>query len=328
MNRTFTCHLLLDMLRVLTGASVALVLLMSFGASIDPLSDGLLGPQTLLRFVLYTAPTMLQFALPFAAAMASTLVYVRLAQDNEALACQASGMSPMRILMPAVAMGLCLTAGQFVLSGWLTPHYHHRAKQVLKGDVFQLVAGQLGSGQAFAFRGTDAVLYADKAELVPQAQVQQMMGGVLEVGERVEQMLRLEGVVVTQASGEGAGQRRGELTAHLAHAALVSGSGGRVDVLLSLAEPRAWDASEGRLLTAERIENFRLPLPDLLRDSPEFLAFPALFRILEEPERYDRVRDAGRALSDQMRLSAVAGWLPESLRRVEPLLLDGRQGRR
>ena len=63
-------HILKELLKVMVPTTVVLVLVISFAAAIKPLADGLLEPRALVRFVLFLTPTMLQFALPFAAAFA------------------------------------------------------------------------------------------------------------------------------------------------------------------------------------------------------------------------------------------------------------------
>ena len=90
---TLYWYILRDLLKLLALATAVLVLVISAAVAIKPLSDGLLGPVALVKFILYTMPTTLQFALPFGAAFASTIVFNRMAADNEIVACSASGMS-------------------------------------------------------------------------------------------------------------------------------------------------------------------------------------------------------------------------------------------
>lgn len=59
-------YILRELLKVLVLTTTVLVVVLSFGAAVGPMADGLLGPVTLVKFVLYTMPTVLGFALPFA----------------------------------------------------------------------------------------------------------------------------------------------------------------------------------------------------------------------------------------------------------------------
>src|SRR5690606_21767810 len=69
-----------------------LVTVLAFAAAVKFLAEGRLGPLDTLRFMLYSMPPMLEYALPFAGGLAATLTYHRFASDNEAVACQAGGV--------------------------------------------------------------------------------------------------------------------------------------------------------------------------------------------------------------------------------------------
>ena len=102
-------HIFLELVKVLVVTTSVLVTVIAFGAAIKPLSENLLGPLDLLRYILLATVPMLQFALPFSAAFAGVVVYHRLTIDNEIVAMAASGIPYRRVLMPAVALGLVLT---------------------------------------------------------------------------------------------------------------------------------------------------------------------------------------------------------------------------
>mgnify|MGYP002626823928 CR=1 FL=1 len=83
-------YMLWELLRLMAIATVVLIQVMSIAASIKPLSEGIFDGPTYIRFVFYMMPSMLEFALPFAGAFAATLLYCRMTNDNEILACTAS----------------------------------------------------------------------------------------------------------------------------------------------------------------------------------------------------------------------------------------------
>ena len=131
-------YILKDLLKLLVISSLVLVLVISVAAAIKPLSGGLLGPGTMVKYVLYLAPTMLGFILPFSGAFASTLVFSRMANDNELLVCRAGGISYGMILLPVVFLGLVLTLTLFFLSNWVVPSFYRSAAFMLEKDIMSL----------------------------------------------------------------------------------------------------------------------------------------------------------------------------------------------
>src|SRR5688572_29498054 len=104
-------YILRDLVKLLLLRTTVPAVVIGFAAAIKPLSDGMLGAEGLIKFVLYSIPTMIGVAIPFSAAFASTLIFCRLTADNEILACRASGMSYLTILLPVLFLGLALTGG-------------------------------------------------------------------------------------------------------------------------------------------------------------------------------------------------------------------------
>ncbi len=92
MPRLLFRYFLRELLRVFGISAAVLVLVIAFGAAIKPLAaDDLFGPLQTAKFILLAIVPMLQFALPFAAGFAATLVLHRMTGDNEILAAAVGG---------------------------------------------------------------------------------------------------------------------------------------------------------------------------------------------------------------------------------------------
>ena len=98
MSRILFRSISLDLLRVFTLTTAVLVAVIAFGAAIRPIIQNLIGPNELMEYIAMASIPMLQFAIPFAAAFAGTIVYQRLAVDNEVLAMSTCGMSYRKVL--------------------------------------------------------------------------------------------------------------------------------------------------------------------------------------------------------------------------------------
>ena len=82
-----------ELLRVFLLSATVLVLVVAFGAAIKPLAgDDLAGPLQVAKYITLAIVPMLQFAIPFSAGFAATLVMHRYTADNEILAASVSGL--------------------------------------------------------------------------------------------------------------------------------------------------------------------------------------------------------------------------------------------
>ncbi|MEQ9452983.1 MAG: LptF/LptG family permease [Phycisphaeraceae bacterium] len=284
MSWTLSRYILVELIKVLTLATITLVCVISFAAAIKPLSDGLLGPAELLRFVGYTMPTMLGFVLPFAGAFASTLVFIRMASDNEIMACCASGISHRAILLPVLGLGLATSMSLFALSNFVIPGFYKQAAMTIEKDLLTVLVAKLNDREPFT-RG-NWVVYADRAESLPPP--------TAEPGQPVaEKLVRLRGVAVQELTPSGA--IRNDHTAESATALLYRDpiSGDSV-VTLRLDGYVSFSAVEGDFRDGY-VSSLNLPplrLPSVLRDNPRYFSWPELDELARNPQRYDLVRDA------------------------------------
>src|SRR5262245_52384285 len=180
--------ILLDLLKLVALSASVLVTVIAFGAAIKPLSDGKLETADALKFVLLAIPPMLAYALPFAAGFGATLVYYRIAQDNEAQAAYAGGVSHRRLLIPALGAALVFAAFLALLNEQVVPRFLQRMQRLITVDVARLLAQQITKGKSVAFG--NMLIWADEARAVepdPASgatdQVLLARFGVVEVGD-------------------------------------------------------------------------------------------------------------------------------------------------
>ena len=123
MIRTIHFHIARELAKVTLLALVAFTLVLTVIAIIEPLrkQQGLAAEQVLALFG-YLLPVMLAITLPVGAMFAATVVYGRFSQDNEFLACRASGISTFNLLRPAMVLGLIVMGCSVLLSNFVAPH--------------------------------------------------------------------------------------------------------------------------------------------------------------------------------------------------------------
>src|SRR4051812_34312750 len=94
-----------------------------------------LSPQDIVELVPYVIPSTLPYTIPVSLLFAVTVVYGRLAGDNEVIAVKTAGLSVMTILWPTFILGIGLSALLLHLSGSWIPKCTHQAKLVLFKDL-------------------------------------------------------------------------------------------------------------------------------------------------------------------------------------------------
>lgn len=303
-------YLTSELMRTLLLIAVALVGLVSFAAAVRPLARGDVGLADAIKLMGLLSVPMSQFALPFAAGFAATIVYHRFASDNEATACRASGIPQRAILMPSVFMGLVLALIVAVLANSVMPRFYKAAEQIIARDVGRLIIGPIRDGSPIRLGAWD--LYAD-----------QIYRPDLPEGSAAIDHLILLSVVGAEVGEDG-------VTRQFVAAR-------RVDMWLSEATPEEtgtgeWGTSvqlaftEPVGLVPDRDVSFsigtlgtgRLILPSNFDDDPKLLTFREMREARREPRRLDKTDRRARQLAIELGRLRVA----ESIRdRVEN---DGR----
>lgn len=154
-------HITFELLKLLVVTTGVLVLVLSFAACVKFLADGKLSPGDIPRFMGYVTLPMLAYALPFASCFAATLVYHRLATDNEAQAAAAGGVSHKALLLPAIAVGIALAVTLGVLNEQVIPRFWRSMQRLITLDVARMLVNSVKSGESIAIG--NRWVYAEQA---------------------------------------------------------------------------------------------------------------------------------------------------------------------
>ena len=196
-------HLLAELLKVLLLTAVVIVVVVAFGAAIKPLADNALGPGSVLKYVGLATIPMMQFALPFAAGFAATIVLHRFAADNELVAMAASGLRHRTVLAPVLALGVLLLAVMLWLVDAVVPRFWGLMRETVAQDAAAVFVSAVERGEALDAGGLS--IYADAVRVEPAP-----------ADTGAVQRLRLAGVAAVQR-----GHGRGDTTEFLAEQAVV-----------------------------------------------------------------------------------------------------------
>ncbi len=307
MPLTLYRYILRDLLKLLLLATGALVVLLSIGSTLKPISEGLLGPWQLIKVIGYTMPVMLVIALPFAAAFAVTLVFFRLSQDNEIAACSASGISYRSLCLPMVVLGAVLTLTMFYLSNWIVPYYLEQATQLVERDFTRMFIRKIQRRETI--RWGDMVIYADNASerrIDPAAYPNSI---------RPYRSIALQGAAVGKLS-----KHTGNLSAHYTGQTAVIDLyryNNRLYATVMLSNATFKHPRSGTLVSVKRQAFGAQELPLPLQYDPKFMSLPNLQRTAREPDLHPDVMEYRRDLLKAMITARTLRHLEQQLRNGE-----------
>jgi len=90
-----------------------------------------LGPLEIAALVPYVIPTSLPYTIPVSLLFSVTVVYGRLAADNEIVAVKTAGVSAFAVLLPSISLGFFLSILMIYLSYAPIPRANHNAKLIM-----------------------------------------------------------------------------------------------------------------------------------------------------------------------------------------------------
>ncbi len=296
--KRFYTYLILDVLKQFAITALILVVVIAFGAAIKPLSsDQLLSGWDTVKYLLLALVPMLQFAIPFSAAFATTLVLHRMSQDNEIVAIALSGQSYVRILSPVIAFGVCLTVTLVILTQLVIPRFVGMMASAMTADLPRLLTQSIK--QHTPFVQGDLVIWAEDIYLDQDNQDERMV---------------LEHVAVAKRD------QRGEAEMYLtASAALVDVE--RVDTASSMyvmaKDATQWTRGEGNagiLRGAKKTKlNQGIELPSIAHARPSSLTMFELFALKGNERRFPEVNQAASSLQTALQKQSILETMSELL---------------
>ena len=91
----------------------------------------------IVEFFFLNLAWIVALAVPMAVLIATLMAFGRFSSDNEVTALQASGVSIISMLKPALVFGLIIAAGLFYFSDRILPEFNHRSR-VLSADISRM----------------------------------------------------------------------------------------------------------------------------------------------------------------------------------------------
>lgn len=124
----------MELVKVFLLALTAITTIVTLAVVVMEASRLGLGLSQILLVVPLAIPSMLPYIIPTTTLFTACITFGRLAHDNEILAIKAAGAHPLRVLRPAVVLGLLASAGTWFLYQEVIPHTHHILRTAFTDD--------------------------------------------------------------------------------------------------------------------------------------------------------------------------------------------------
>lgn len=141
-----------ELVRVFAFVVLCLTVLLVFVGVFQQASDSGLGPVQLLQILPYIVPSMLPFTMPAALLLTVSLVYGRLAGDQEVTAAKAAGISVSTLLWPSFIVGAGLSACCLVLTDQAIPWAMANIERTVVSAMEEIIFDSLRTEHRFSSR--------------------------------------------------------------------------------------------------------------------------------------------------------------------------------
>ncbi|MDP7070915.1 MAG: LptF/LptG family permease [Phycisphaerales bacterium] len=284
-----TIYTALELLKVVGLAAAVLAAVTAFGAVIKPLTgDAPISAAQAIKYVGLSLIPMMQYALPFAAGFGATIVFHRMAAENEVMAMAVAGLSYRTILLPVMALGVVLILIMVMLVQGVIPRVYALMGRVIAGDVTAILEHAVEAGKPVRFG--DMEIWAESMRLIERPE-----DGTAD--ERIE----LRRMMVARLGPDGAIES--DISAAGAVLDLYEREG-IVLIRMAMDDAVSWDAAAGNLRGFPRLEpTHAMPVPLPERTEPMAMTRSELLAVDDDPSRfpaihkeYERLRAALRQL--------------------------------
>lgn len=141
---TLNGYILRELLRIFLLTQVALAaLVMLAGGIVNVVRGAGIGSADIFGFLPLLLPIVITLTMPIAAMFATTMVYGRLASDNELVACRAAGINVHRLFLPAGLLAVFVGLFTLLAINFVIPGFMKRLDLLVRANLHELAYQQL-----------------------------------------------------------------------------------------------------------------------------------------------------------------------------------------
>jgi len=311
MGFTLIRYIFWDLLKYFLLASVTLTGIMSFGGLLRPLTRQGLGLTEVVTVLFNLMPAMSAYSLPVAALFATTLVYGRLASDNELTAIRAAGISHLTAATPGMMLGGVVGLFSIVMLCFIVPSSIFNVEKVIYSNVARMLATSIERNHEFRLNKKGPTLAAQGAIVLPPDVSQPNRQTVV-----LDSPLIISSQIVLMGDGERIPIPRGFYTARKAtlHIERIQNTD-EVEITAQLeggvSFPREFRGAVTGGVDATQFGPVRVP--SALAEKTKFMNLGRLHTLYSVPESSRRVREVLRQVNTLLQQRYVLTKLQQQL---------------
>ncbi|MBL4886043.1 MAG: LptF/LptG family permease [Planctomycetaceae bacterium] len=142
-------YITLELFRVFAMVLVAISILLVFVGVFQQASENGLGPMEVLQILPYVVYSLLPITIPATMLLTVTVVYGRMAGDQELTAARAAGISMLSLLWPALLMGAFLSMSALLLTDQVIPWSINKIQETVLLKMEKIFLDQLRNDHQF-----------------------------------------------------------------------------------------------------------------------------------------------------------------------------------
>lgn len=148
--RILTRYILLEMLTVFLITMGSMTIFIFFGLIGKEAVDNGLGIGPIFRLLPFMLPQAMQFSVPGALLLATTVVYGRVSSSNEIVAVKSLGITPMVMLWPSLLMATLVSFGAVALNDLAVSWGTNGVNRVILESLEEIAYGRLRTHKSFS----------------------------------------------------------------------------------------------------------------------------------------------------------------------------------
>src|SRR5687768_12357472 len=148
--RILTRYILLEMLTVFLITTGSMTVFIFLGLIGKEAVDNGLGVGPILRLLPYMLPQAMQFSVPGALLLATTVVYGRVSSSNEIVAVKSLGITPMVMLWPTIILSCLVSLAAVVLNDLAVSWGRGGVERVILESLEEIAYAKLQSAHSFS----------------------------------------------------------------------------------------------------------------------------------------------------------------------------------
>jgi len=142
-------YITLELFRVFVMVLIAFSVLLVFVGVFQQATENGLGPMEVLQILPYVVYSLLPITIPATMLLTVTVVYGRMAGDQEITAAKAAGISIFSLLWPSLLMGACLSVSALILTDQVIPWSINKIQETVLIKMEKIFLDQLRNDHNF-----------------------------------------------------------------------------------------------------------------------------------------------------------------------------------